>query len=479
MKIVLVSSEAIPFCKTGGLADVVGTLAKEIEGEGEDVRLFIPYYEKIVPSFGIEDTGYRATVPLKGKDIILSLYRHGSTFLVAVPGFFDRNGIYGEKGHDYTDNDLRFSLFAQGVLRFLKLLSFKPDIIHLNDWQTGMLPVYLREYARKDEFYKGIGTVFTIHNIGYQGVFARESLSVMGIEERYFSIEGVEFYGNVNFLKAGIVFSDFVTTVSPRYAEEITTPAYGFGLDGVLRAKKDKLKGILNGIDYSVWSPETDRYLYRRFTPSDLRGRALCRYWLMKSSGLYLKSGYPVISYVGRFASQKGVELILEVIPYLVGKGFPLVILGTGERPLEKKLLDLSSRYDEGLFVYPGFDEKFAHMIYAGSDIIMIPSLYEPCGLVQLIALRYGAVPVARMTGGLADTIEDYNVYENSGTGFLFEDYNPSCFLEALKRAVSVFPMRKRWHSMMRRGMEMDFSWKSSVKRYIELYNEVRQGVQG
>ncbi len=478
MKILLISSEAIPYCKTGGLADVVGTLVRELLSAGEDVRLFIPYYSAMVPSFGIEDTGKRFTLTVRGRRYEAGLFRHENTCLVSIPGLFDRKGLYGESGADYPDNDLRFSVFSRVVLHFIKSTDFRPDIIHLNDWQTALIPLYLKELQKKDEFYSGIGTLLTIHNIGYQGIFPPSSLATIGVDRSLFTIDGLEFYGNLNLLKAGIIFSDFINTVSGRYAEEITTPGYGFGLEGVLKMRKDRLVGILNGIDYDLWSPETDSYLYRRYSARDLRGRALCRYWLMKSSGLFPKSGYPMISYVGRFASQKGLELIIKVIPWLMQQGFPMVVLGMGDREIERELLSLSAEHDEHLFVYPGFDEKFAHMVYAGSDMILLPSRYEPCGLVQLIALRYGCVPVARNTGGLADTIDDYNVYEDSGTGFLFDEYNPSCFMEALKRALSAFPMRKRWYAMMRRGMEKDYSWKSSVARYRELYQRVVEEVR-
>ncbi len=476
MKVLIVSSEAVPYCKTGGLADVVGTLLRELNAAGIDAWLFLPYYSKVINKTGIVDTGLRYAETIKGKVFKGALLRHKKTYFVDAGYLFDRDGIYGDDSGDYRDNHLRYSFFCRAVIYFLKALNFRPDLIHLNDWQTALVPLYLRDRSLNDAFYRGIATVLTIHNLGYQGVFPAETIITLGVDRSLFNPEGIEYYGNVNFLKAGILFADFITTVSRRYADEITTAEYGFGLDGVLKKRKGAVFGILNGIDSSTWSPEHDRFILRNYSVGDLRGRAYCRFRLIRECKVEVRGGYPVFSFIGRIASQKGVDLILKILPWMMDKGLSLIVLGTGEAELEKGIKKFSSDYPGRIYIKNNFSEPFAHALYAASDIVLMPSRYEPCGLVQMIALRYGAIPVARNTGGISDTVEDYDVFDDTGTGFLFDDCSASSLLESLKRAVTVYVMRKRWHSIMRRGMKMDFSWKHSLSEYIDLYRRAIEG---
>ncbi|HDH02163.1 MAG TPA: glycogen synthase, partial [Nitrospirae bacterium] len=367
---------------------------------------------------------------------------------------------------------LRFSYFCKAVIEVCKAIDFRPDIIHLNDWQTSLVPLYLRTEYSGDDFFRDTLTLLTIHNLGYQGLFSPEDLSATGLGREVFNPEGIEFYGRVNFLKAGILYADILSTVSRKYAEEITTPEYGFGLDGILKKRSADLFGILNGIDYREWSPEVDKLIQSRYSAEDLKGKALCKEKLMEQCNIRLKKGAPLLAFVGRLSVQKGVELIIEGLDKLIGYGCGVILLGTGTREAEESLLSISLEGRENLYIRLDFDEVFAHSVYAGSDMVMMPSRYEPCGLVQMIALRYGTVPVARNTGGLSDTIEDYNALNDTGTGFLFDDYNLAVFLESIKRALTLYSFSRRWQKLMKRGMEKDFSWRRFASEYVELYKK-------
>jgi len=476
MRVLIASGEAVPYCKTGGLADVAGVLFKELNAMNIDARLILPLYGSIGMEFDLSDTGIELKIFINNRLYSGRVYTHDKAVFIRCDELYGREGLYGDKGGDFADNALRFSYFCRALLEACKAIDFRPDIIHLNDWQTALVPLYLRTEYSGDDFFRDTLTLLTIHNLGYQGMFPAEDLSTVGVGQAMFNPEGIEFYGRVNFLKAGILYADILSTVSRRYAEEITTPEYGFGLDGILSKRKDVLFGILNGIDYREWSPEVDGFIESRYSAEDLRGKVLCKERLMELCSIKLKKGAPLLSFVGRLSVQKGIELITAGLDRLTGYGCGVILLGTGTREAEESLMSISREGRENLYVRLDFDEVFAHSVYAGSDMVMMPSRYEPCGLVQMIALRYGTVPVARNTGGLSDTIEDYNALTDTGTGFLFDDYNLAVFLESIKRALTLYPFSRRWQKLMKRGMEKDFSWRRFVSEYVELYKKALSG---
>lgn len=472
MRVLIASSEAIPYCKTGGLADVAGVLFKELNVMNIDARLILPLYGNISKDFELTDTGIELRIFLDRRFYSGRVYTHNKAIFIGCDELYGREGLYGDKTGDFADNALRFSYFCKAVIEVCKAIDFRPDIIHLNDWQTSLVPLYLRTEYSGDDFFRDTLTLLTIHNLGYQGLFPPEDLSATGLGQEVFNPDGIEFYGKVNFLKAGILYADILSTVSRKYAEEITTTEYGFGLDGILKKRSADLFGILNGIDYREWSPEVDKLIQCRYSAEDLKGKALCKEKLMKQCNIKLKKGAPLLAFVGRLSVQKGVELIIEGLDKLIGYGCGVILLGTGTKEAEESLLSISLEGRENLYIRLDFDEVFAHSVYAGSDMVMMPSRYEPCGLVQMIALRYGTVPVARNTGGLSDTIEDYNALSDTGTGFLFDDYNLAVFLESIKRALTLYPFSRRWQKLMKRGMEQDFSWRRFASEYVELYKK-------
>ncbi len=474
MRVLFVASEAVPYCKTGGLADVTGALFKELKKMGINVLMVLPYYRQLIRSDNIVTTGLRIEVRQNSRSYLCSLYTSTDkdTLFIDIPELFDREGIYGDTRGDYPDNDTRFSIFSRATLMAVKSMGFQPDVIHMHDWHTALIPLYLKTIHREDAFFVNTATVLTIHNLGYQGLFPPGSLKNIGISPAFFTPEGIEFYGKVNFLKAGIVFSDVITTVSSRYAEEITTEEYGFGLDGVLRRRRDVLYGVINGIEYDRWSPEIDPYIHAHYHHRDLRGKALCKKDLLSKINLDVAKNTPVMAFIGRLATQKGVDLLVDNMDRLFRLGVVLVVLGTGDERYERLLMDKQSRYPDVLYVDFEFNESLAHKIYAGADMMLMPSRYEPCGLVQLISLRYGTIPVARSTGGLTDSIEDFDPLKKTGTGFLFDDYNGSAFLECVKRAIVVFTVKSSWHRIMREAMLRDFSWNASARQYLQIYQE-------
>lgn len=477
MRVFIIASEAVPYAKTGGLADVTGALLKEFIKAGMDARLIMPFYSVVAESFKCSDTGIRLSLNILSEkieaQILESSNREYPAYFVRCDRFFMRRALYGDPSGDYYDNALRFSFFSRIGLQTIKALSVETEIIHLHDRQTALVPFYLRNFHRGDSFWQRTKTVLTIHNLGYQGLFAPTLLPYIGIGFEHFVPEGIEFYGKINFLKAGIISSDAVTTVSENYAREILTPEYGAGLDGVLRSRSLRLYGILNGIDYSLWNPETDRALPARYSLKDLRGKKICKEALIKELNLKIKSPDPLIGYVGRLAAQKGIDLIVEAIPDIIKAGFGIIMLGSGDKGLEEFLLKRSSQFKDRLCVHTGYDENLARKVYGGSDIFIMPSRYEPCGLTQMIAMRYGTIPVARDTGGLRDTIEDYDHLNGRGSGFLFRDYNPSTMTECLKRVLCLFKNPRGWSKVMKEAMTKDFSWKNSAQGYMRLFKSL------
>jgi len=469
MKILMVASEAAPFAKTGGLADVVGSLPAALQSLGHEVAVLLPRYRSV--DLKTARRAYDSLPIWLGTDrfdtTIYVIEQQTPFYFLDCPPLFDRAGLYGEEGLDYPDNHIRFAVLAQAALEFSRRV-FRPDILHGHDWQAGLAPVYLRTIYANDPTFLGIRTLFTVHNLGYHGLFPATVLREVGLgDARLFRPDGVEFFGKVGYLKGGLIFSDALNTVSPTYAREIQTPEYGFGLDGVLRARGDVLTGILNGVDYAEWNPETDRFIAAHYSAADLSGKGVCKQDLIGEFGLPAEAmAAPLIGIVSRFTSQKGADLIAGVADSLVAEGFYLVALGTGEPQYEALFRAMAERHPGRIAVRIGYDNALAHRIEAGADLFLMPSRYEPCGLNQIYSLKYGTVPLVRATGGLDDTID-------SETGFKFREYSGSALLEGLRTARQAFQDQPGWRTMMLAGMAKDYSWKPSAVEYARLYQRL------
>ena len=466
----MVSSEAAPLAKTGGLADVVGALPSALHDLGHDVAVVLPRYTSIDLK-SARRVWDRLWIHLGPAACEVTVYQAPAAFplyLADCPSLFDldRKGLYGENGVDYPDNHIRFAVFARAALGIARHL-FRTEIFHCHDWQAGLIPAYLRTTFATDPTYLGCRTVFTIHNLGYQGLFPKSALGEAALDPGLFTPDGLEFFGRVSYIKSGIAFADALTTVSPTYAEEIQTPEMGFGLDGALRARSGVLTGILNGVDYREWSPEADALIPARYSAEDLRGKETCKRQLLVEFGLPVEAmERPLLGIVSRFTRQKGTDLIAEVADAIIAEDTYLVALGTGEREYEDFFRRMQQEHPGRVAARIGFDNGLAHRIEAGSDIFLMPSHYEPCGLNQMYSLKYGTPPVVRATGGLNDTIEEE-------TGFKFTEYTGEALLSAVRTAVRAYEDRAAWRARMRRGMEKDFSWAASALAYSKLYRQV------
>ena len=476
MNILFAASECVPFIKTGGLADVVGALAPVLARKGHDVRVILPKYAMIPEDYRSQLThvcDFYVQMGWRSQFCGIEELRKDGVIYYFVDNeyYFYRNYIYGMGGDEYE----RFGFFCRAVLEALPRLGFHPDILHAHDWQTGMIPALMRIQYSWDQFYLSMRSVYTIHNLQYQGVFGVEDVKdVLNLDPEYFTDDKLEYYGCANFMKAGLVYADEITTVSPSYAEEITTAYYGERLDGLLRAKRNHLSGVLNGIDIDTWNPATDPALAQNYTADNLFGRAECKRDLQRSLGLDEDPDAAIIGMVGRLSSQKGLDLVDHVIGQIMDEHVQLVVLGMGE----SRYVNLFSWAEQQ---YPGrvaarfqMDEGLAHRIYAGADIFLMPSQFEPCGLSQMIALRYGCVPVVRETGGLRDTVLSYNHYNNAGNGFTFFNYNAHDMLFVIRRALRYYWEHKDiWWQLQQRGMTGDYSWDISADTYIALYESM------
>jgi starch synthase len=476
MKILFVSSEGLPFSKTGGLADVVEALPKALAAMGHEVAVVLPRYRGTKTS-GVAaasltvsaGNGFRFPAIAQGGAL------HGVRYLfVDDPEYFDREQLYGVGGKDYADNADRFVLFARAAIELAKHV-WPPEVIHCHDWQSALVPALLRTQYAADPFFRSVPVVFTVHNLGYQGLFGREVLARLGLPSSLFSIEALEFYGRVNFLKGGLVFSDYLTTVSRRYAQEIQTAEYGHGLEGVIRSRASRLAGVLNGVDYAVWSPENDAHIAAKYSARDLTGKALCKKDLLEQFKLPADNlKRPLVGIISRFVDQKGFDLIAQVAGEFLKEDVCLVALGTGDPKYEEMFRTLAAHMPGRVGVRVGFDNALAHKIEAGSDLFLMPSRYEPCGLNQIYSLRYGSIPVVRATGGLDDTIEPFDPRKGSGTGFKFAEYSGVALLRALRAAIQVYGVKPSWSKLVANAMAKDFSWNASAAEYARLYAAAR-----
>jgi len=479
MKVAMLSSEIVPFAKTGGLADVAGALPKFLCRAGAEVRVITPLYRetkrKNLPLRPVADA---IELDWQGKKDRFSVVEHqedGVTYLfVERDEYFDRDFLYGTPQGDFPDNGERFAFFSKAALETLKFTGFRPDVVHAHDWQSAVTLAFLKFVYDRDPFFAYTRSLLTIHNLAYQGLFESDLLGRIGLPERLFNMENMEFYGKVNFLKAGILYATAVNTVSKRYSQEIQTPEFGARLDGLLRGRSDTVFGILNGVDYAGWSPATDKFIARPFDPTYLDGKKECKRDVLQAFSLDVRQGdAPVVGMVSRLAGQKGFDILCETLDGIFEAGARLLILGTGEEVYQKALLAAREKYPGSLGLKIAFDEALSHKIYAGCDMFLIPSRYEPCGLTQMYSLKYGTIPVVRSTGGLEDTIQEYNATSMTGNGFKFSEYSAPALLGALRKAVSIYRLPVRWRALIQKAMACDFSWDRSAREYIRLYQKL------
>lgn len=482
MDILIATAEAVPFAKTGGLADVCGALPIALENLGHQAQVIMPGYRSALESGQpIESTGIEVTVPIGAKEvtgeILKSRLPHSTVpvLLVKQDEYFDRAELYGEGAKAYVDNCERFVFFCRAVLESIRLLNLPVDVLHANDWHSALVPAYLRiEYGAVPDYEK-IGSLFTIHNLNYQGRFWHWDMLLTGLDWKYFNWHQMEFFGDLNLMKTGLVFSDLINTVSPQYAQEIQSSPLGCGLEGVLRHRTDALTGIINGVDYAVWNPSTDPHLDRNYDASDfLDGKSACKAALATEVGLPHRANCPLYGFIGRLAEQKGIDLLLDVLERSLGnEDRQFVVLGSGEPRYHEELTRLSTEHPQNLAVRLDFSDALAHRIEAGADMFLMPSRFEPCGLNQLYSLRYGSVPIVHSTGGLIDTIANYdasNADDTSANGFRFDEYSSDALDDAMRRAEAVYRNPKGWQRLVQRGMQQDWSWNRSARDYLKLY---------
>ncbi len=479
MRIVFAASECVPFAKTGGLADVVGALPPALAALGHEVSVYLPRYKQT--RLAEARTLLRSvTVPFDDRYRFCSVLDGGRSagvqfHFIEYPEFFERDGLYGASGADFPDNAERFALYSRAVLEASKILGV-PDVFHCHDWQSALVPILLRSVYAGDPALRAVPAVFTIHNMGYQGLFPPETLPLLMLPWDLFTVDKLEYFGKVNLLKGALTYSDYITTVSRKYSQEIQTAEYGFGLEGVLRARASTVSGILNGVDYNEWSPEKDKFIAARYSPADLAGKAACRSDLLGEFGISgAGPGLPVIGIVSRFAAQKGFDLIAQVADRLAREEMIVVALGSGDKEYEDLFRTLNQQYPQKFALKVAYDNKIAHKIEAGADMFLMPSRYEPCGLNQIYSLKYGTVPIVRATGGLDDTIEPWDAVTGRGTGFKFSDYSGEALLQSVRAALAAFEDTSAWHTLMRNGMSKDFSWTSSAREYVRTYEKVQQ----
>jgi starch synthase len=469
----MVTSEAHPFAKTGGLAEVTGALPQALANLGHRVTLVVPRYR------GLPDSAREQTVLSIGGRAQPVGFSHQrvtdkvEAVFVDAPELFDREGLYGTVAGDYADNAWRFAVFSRAALEYPRLIGERPSVLHAHDWQTGLVPAYQKMHFSSDPNVAGVPTVFTIHNLAFQGIFPPATLDEIGLGWEVFNLQAMEYWGQISYLKAGINFSERITTVSPSYANEIVTPEMGFGFDGVLGRRRADLVGILNGIDVERWNPAADSFVSARFSATDLQGKRTAKLLLLDAMKLpsdQAALARPVIGLVSRLTDQKGMDLIAASIDELMSLEATWTMLGNGEARYEDLWSALARRYPDRVAAHIGFDERLAHHIEAGADAFLMPSRFEPCGLNQMYSLRYGTVPIVRATGGLEDTVDDYDSATGTGTGFKFRDYTPAALVQAVRRAVTLYANAAAWERVQVAGMQEDHSWDVSAREYVKVY---------
>ncbi len=480
MKIAFISSECVPFAKTGGLADVAGALPDALKHQKHDICVIMPKYKMISDrEFSIRTLRGKVNIHMDGAIETAKIkYKKEPqsvpVYFVDNKNYYYRDELYRTSDGDYEDNAQRFIFFSRAVLEILKKINFQPDIIHCNDWQTGLIPAYLKILYKDDPFFSKTGTVFTIHNIAYQGIFPKDIMPLTGLGWDEFVMEKMEFWDQINFLKTGIVYSDAVTTVSPTYSHEIQTdPKYGMGLEGVLLDRRNVLYGIINGVDYNNWNPKTDKFIKYKYDLKNMSNKSKNKVELLKENKLPVRKNVPLIGFISRLDPQKGLDIISEAMDKLMKLDIQFILLGTGDQVYHNMFEQIEKRYPGKMKARLEFNNAVAHKIYAGCDIFLMPSHFEPCGLGQMISFKYGTVPLVHKTGGLADTVDNYSPGTQTGKGFVFKEYSAKGLLKAVKKALKVFEDKKRWEKLISNGMKADFSWDASTRSYVKLYKKI------
>lgn len=492
MKIILCSSEAIPFVKTGGLADVATSLSRALASVGHDVTLILPYTPQLLPApenrpFTISDDGNEFSLSMNGKDVdgkFRTAKLEGTDLKVVLVDqdyYFNRPGLYLEKNRSYPDNCERFAFFSRAVIEFAKQEETPPDIIHANDWQTGLVPILVSEQLREVPRYENVASMFTIHNMNFQGRFWHWDMTMTGLGWDYFNWKALEFYGDINLLKAGILFAEKVTTVSPTYSKEIQTAEFGCGLETVLKEKGDDLSGILNGVDLADWHPENDPFIVSKYNADTVDvGKPICKAALQRDFGLPERPEVPIVGMVSRMAEQKGFDIIREAAGSLLDSDAQYIFLGTGDAEYEKFISAFAKHNPQKVAAKIGFSEAIAHQIEAGSDIFLMPSRFEPCGLNQMYSMIYGTVPIVTEVGGLVDSVTnhtDESFANGTSTGFTFDGYTASALAYTVQHAFNTFANKEVWKQIVQNGMRADWSWTRSANQYLELYAQAQQMV--
>jgi len=476
LEIVFAASEALPYSKTGGLADVIGALSAALAQKGLTLTVFLPLYGQIDrEAYSLRSISKEIVVPISDRNEKGKLYRGAQEgvvfYFIEHERYFNRLGYYGTDEGDYIDNAERFVFFSRGVLEGLKILGLRPDVLHCHDWHTALIPLYLKHIYPMD--FPNTSTLFTIHNLGYQGVFWHYDWHLLNLPWDYFNPDALEFFGKINLLKAGLFFADRLSTVSSKYAKEIQTPEKGQGLDGVLSKRKNDLIGILNGIDTKEWDPEHDPHIASHYNKDHLAGKSNCKEAIQKELGLPVNKEIPLFGMITRLVAHKGIDLLTSLLEKIMTLRIHLVILGNGEKQYENVLLACARRFPEKMAVKVVYDPALAHRIEAGADLFLMPSQYEPCGLTQMMSLRYGTVPIVHATGGLDDSIHSFHPPSGRGNGFKFKTYSKTAFLRQIQKSISLFRDKKKWRTLMRNGMSGDYSWDASADAYLRLYQEL------
>jgi starch synthase len=479
LKILFVTPEAVPFAKTGGLADVAGALPKSLRALGCEIKCVMPYYRMVKESgLPLQYMGKEIEIPIGDEKLKADIYlgqlnQDISVYFIGREEFFDREFLYSTPKGDYFDNAERFIFFSKAALIFCQNMGFSPDIIHHHEWQTGLIPAYLKSIYQNHPLFSHTAVVFTIHNIAYQGTFKKEKFWLTGLPTEMYNPEGIEFWERINFMKAGIVYANVINTVSKKYSEEIQTPEYGYGLEGILRKRREDLYGILNGVDYQDWDPSHDSHLIARYDGKDRSKKKECKKDLLKEFHLPASlENAPLLGMISRLADQKGFDLLMEILEGLFALDIGFVLLGTGEQKYHDLFTQVAQKYPQKAGIRIAYDDRLAHKIEAGADFFLMPSKYEPCGLNQIYSLKYGTIPVVRATGGLDDTITPYDPVTKKGNGFKFTRYDAKEFLTTIKMGISFYDQPEHWGQLLRNAMAADFSWERSAEAYLKLYHK-------
>ena len=478
MKVLFATPEVAPFSRAGGLADVSQALPLYISRLGHEVRVVTPKYRLVQPlKPALKPLEVTLEVPIswmkKPARVFQASLREGvPVYLIGRDDLYDRDGLYGNEYGDYQDNAERFIFFSRAVLELCLALNLKPDIIHCNDWQTGLIPVYLKTLYADSPSLRSTASLFTIHNLGYQGLFWHYDLHLTGLGWELFTPRALEFFGKLNLMKGGIVFADTLNTVSPNYRKEILTPANGFGLEGILRTRENDLFAVLNGVDSQVWDPSKDPFLPVPYTTSTLENKKICKSHLQGLFHLKKRGELPIIAIISKLLDRKGLDLVSQFFPRLMELDLQIILMGQGAEQYQSWAMEMVEKYPGLIGLEMGYNEPLAHQIQAGADILLMPSRYEPCGLDQLYALKYGTIPIVRAVGGLEDTVEDYDPQNDQGTGFKFKEYEWEKLFQTIQRALAVFRDKPRWKRLIQRAMNQDFSWEKSASQYESLYQK-------